>query len=170
MSRINIVLLLSVYILTACAYIDNGTSVAPEKVSSEQLTGCYYNESYIHYIYLRDDLYCRKYCFSNDSAYYEERTYNVTFAEDSSRIVTLSGSESYVDQAKRLEPEKNGAFFFNLQITGFRNYVGEVYYGDSLVKGYWFTDDVMFREEGGIKYLDMDDIDYSTKAWTLCAF
>jgi len=159
MSRINIVLLLSIYILTACAYIDNGTSVAPEKVSLEQLTGCYYREIYQTHTYPPNELYCGEYCFSNDSAYYEGRAYHVTFAEDSSRIFTLSGSESYVDQAIRLEPQKDGNLFLNLQITGSRNYN--------------FTDDVMFLEKDGIKYLDIradGSVDFSTNGWTLCAF
>lgn len=101
--------------LTACPYIDHGTSKAAEFVSKEEIQGCYYGTKYENW-YETQVVYCTKFCIDS-VAHVQYKLVYANMNADSSFVIEKTYDETEYDSDFSVgNQEKDGSVLYSLYV------------------------------------------------------
>lgn len=125
--------------LTACPYIDHGTSKAAEFVSKEEIQGCYYGTKYENW-YETQVVYCTKFCIDS-VAHVQYKLVYANMNADSSFVIEKTYDETEYDSDFSVgNQEKDGSVLYSL-------YVDKLGSFEKKTNGYFEKDGVVFLAE-----------------------
>lgn len=108
-------------LLTACPYIDHGTSNAAERVSLDEIQGCFYGTTLKDWSDQTKKMYCYKLCVSEDSALISRKIQYVTQTLDGSLELNSVEEDTAFSKNYRLNEtyDKDGSLLYSISVDDF---------------------------------------------------
>lgn len=107
--------------LTACPYIDHGTSKAAEFVSKEEIQGCFYGATLKDWSNQSKKMYCYKLCFAEDTALISRKIQYVAQVSDEAYEVTSVEDDTTFSKKYELNDDydTDGSLLYSISIDDF---------------------------------------------------
>lgn len=125
--------------LTACPYIDHGTSKAAEFVSLEEIQGCYYGTKFVKWDETQG-VHCTKFCIDSVAHVQYKYVYADMNADSSFTIEESYNETEYESEYSVGNQEKDGSVLYSL-------YVDKLGAFEKKSNGYLEKDGVVFTAE-----------------------
>jgi hypothetical protein len=108
-------------LLTACPYIDHGTSKAAELVSLDEVQGCFYGTTLKDWDNQTKKMYCYRLCLDENSALISRRIQYVDQVSDDSMKVTSVEEDTSFFKKYRLNDDydKDGSLLYSISVDDF---------------------------------------------------
>jgi hypothetical protein len=108
-------------LLTACPYIDHGTSKAAELVSLDEVQGCFYGTTLKDWDNQTKKMYCYRLCLDENSALISRRIQYVEQVSDDSMKVTSVEEDTSFFKKYRLNDDydKDGSLLYSISVDDF---------------------------------------------------